>query len=84
MTTEKSNEKKNKFLMPAIASLTLGLAPFVPEPHIYKQFLNIANGTFTKPMDWFDLVLHGAPWVWLGVTTILHIKGKSTTKEAIN
>lgn len=39
--------------------LTLGLAPFFPEPHIVgkvKWILGGANGV--KPMDWFDVLLH--------------------------
>lgn len=63
-------KEKNPFMMPAILSLTLGLAPFVPEPHIYKQYLNIINGTFTEPIDWFDLAMHGFPWIWLLVVTV--------------
>lgn len=46
-------------------SLTLGLAPFVPRPHVYKQLQNIAHGTLTQPIDVFDLVMHGAPWMVL-------------------
>lgn len=46
-------------------SLTLGLAPFVPHPHVYKQLQNIAHGTLTQPIDVFDLVMHGAPWMLL-------------------
>jgi hypothetical protein len=48
-----------------VASLTLGLAPFVPHPHVYKQLVALANGTLSTGMDVFDLFLHGAPWVAL-------------------
>lgn len=48
-----------------LLALTLGLAPFYPEPHVWKQLVNIASGRFTEPLDWFDLLLHGAPWIWL-------------------
>lgn len=48
-----------------VASLTLGLAPFVPHPHVYKQLVALANGTLTTTMDIFDLFLHGAPWLAL-------------------
>lgn len=54
-----------KIIYPLLASLTLGLAPFFPEPHIWKQIVNITDGTFTEPLDWFDLAMHGAPWIWL-------------------
>ena len=48
-----------------IASLTLGLAPFVPEPHIWEKLKMLAAGTLRKPIDIFDLVLHAAPFILL-------------------
>lgn len=48
-----------------IASLTLGLAPFFPEPHVWEKLKMLASGTLAKPIDIFDLCLHGAPWVLL-------------------
>ena len=62
----------NKRILFALAlALTLGLAPFVPEPHLVgkvRWVLGGANGM--KPMDYFDLVLHGSPWVYLIYTII--------------
>ncbi|SEM83107.1 hypothetical protein SAMN04488103_102199 [Gemmobacter aquatilis] len=49
-----------------IAALTLGLAPFVPEPHIWEKLKMLAAGTLVRPIDMFDLALHAAPWVLLG------------------
>lgn len=57
-----------------IACLTLGLAPFSP-PHIWEKLQMLANGQLVRPIDWFDLVLHGAPWVQLvlkAVVTLAH------------
>lgn len=48
-----------------IAALTLGLAPFVPEPHIWGKLKMLAAGTLVRPIDWFDLVLHALPWALL-------------------
>lgn len=48
-----------------IASLTLGLAPFVPEPHIWEKLKMLAAGTLTQPIDIFDLTMHGLPWLLL-------------------
>ena len=46
--------------------LTLGLAPFLPEPHIAGKIRWIMGGTVgMKSMDWFDTVLHGLPWILL-------------------
>lgn len=53
-------------LLPLVASLTLGLAPFTPEPHIVGKLRWILGGAEGMAgADWFDLLLHGAPWVWL-------------------
>ncbi len=51
-----------------MASLTLGLAPFFPEPHIWKQIVNIYHGRLTASIDYLDLLMHGAPWVLLFIT----------------
>lgn len=53
-----------------IASLTLGLAPFVPEPHIWEKLKMLAGGTLTRPIDIFDLCMHAAPFVLLGAKLI--------------
>jgi hypothetical protein len=44
-----------------LACLTLGLAPFNP-PHIWEKLQMLARGQLVRPIDWFDLVLHGTPW----------------------
>jgi hypothetical protein len=51
-----------------IACLTLGLAPFSP-PHIWEKLHLLMRGQLIRPIDWFDLALHGAPWV------VLFLKG---------
>ncbi|ULC59081.1 hypothetical protein MBM09_14345 [Flaviramulus sp. BrNp1-15] len=46
--------------------LTLGLAPFFPEPHIWGKIKWILGGAKgMQLMDWFDVLLHGFPWVLL-------------------
>jgi hypothetical protein len=44
--------------------LTLGLAPYRP-PHIVEKITMLIQGKLVRPIDWFDLVLHGIPWVLL-------------------
>ena len=44
--------------------LTLGLAPYWP-PHLVEKILMLFRGQLVRPVDWFDLVLHGLPWVLL-------------------
>ncbi|MHC0052775.1 RND transporter [Actibacterium sp. D379-3] len=44
---------------------TLGLAPYVPEPHIWEKLTLLAAGDLSAPIDLFDFLLHGAPWLFL-------------------
>ncbi|MBS1202562.1 MAG: uncharacterized protein H6R22_1071 [Chromatiaceae bacterium] len=48
-----------------IAALTLGLAPFAPEPHVWEKLRMLAAGTLSRPIDIFDLLLHVTPWLLL-------------------
>ncbi len=48
-----------------VVCLTLGLAPFTPEPHLLEKLRMLNEGQLVKPIDIFDLVLHGTPWVLL-------------------
>ena len=50
-----------------IASLTVGLAPFVPEPHVWEKLKMLVAGDLVRPIDIFDLLLHGTPWVLLAL-----------------
>lgn len=58
------------------ACLTLGLAPFIPEPHIVEKLRMLIKGTLSRPIDWFDLVLHGTPWVLLILKAALKLMGR--------
>jgi hypothetical protein len=53
-----------------ILALTLGLAPFTPEPHIWEKLKMLAAGELVRAVDWFDLLLHGVPWVVLGLKAV--------------
>jgi len=76
------NKKSNNIVLALIASLTLGLAPFTPEPHLFgkiKWVLGGANGM--QVIDWFDLVMHGAPWIWLIVEIVRFALSKKTSSS---
>ena len=42
-----------------VLALVLGLAPFQPEPHLWEKLKMLAAGSLSRPIDIFDLVLHG-------------------------
>lgn len=56
----------NDWRLVILLCLTLGLAPFFPEPHIYGKLKWILGGAEGMTvMDWFDVLLHGLPFVLL-------------------
>ncbi|MFK8058567.1 MAG: hypothetical protein AB8B78_00585 [Polaribacter sp.] len=75
------NQLKNNWKLFLIASLTLGLAPFNP-PHILGKLQWIFGGNAfssknaMQAQDWFDVFLHGTPWVLLMISGILNISRK--------
>lgn len=50
-----------------VLALTLGLAPYLPEPHVWEKLKMLAAGTLVRPVDIFDLLLHGLAWVLLAL-----------------
>lgn len=71
------NSLKQKMGMALVLSLTLGLAPFTPEPHIVGKVKWVfGGGAGMQPMDYFDLVLHGFPWIYLLITIVAFTKSK--------
>lgn len=50
-----------------LACLTLGLAPFFPEPHIWEKLKMLVAGDLATPVDLFDLLMHGAPFAVLAL-----------------
>ena len=58
-----------------LACLTLGLAPFSP-PHIWEKLQMLAKGQLVRPIDWFDFVMHGIPWVLLILKAIASLTQK--------
>ncbi len=77
--TSMPQKKSANILRFLIFSLTLGLAPFYPEPHIIGKVRWLLGGAAgMQPMDWFDLVLHGTPWVLLAGALIWEAKKKFT------
>lgn len=70
-----------------IASVTLGLAPFNP-PHILGKIKWILGGNAfsgkdaMQLQDWFDVFLHGSPWILLVVSVILNLSSKQAKTDS--
>lgn len=48
-----------------LATLFLGGAPFVPEPHLVEKLRMLLQGSLSKPLDIFDLIYHATPLILL-------------------
>jgi hypothetical protein len=45
----------------AVLALWLAVAPVVPEPHLVEKLRMLSQGTLSRPLDIFDLLLHSVP-----------------------
>ena len=57
-----------------IVSLVLGLAPFQPEPHLVEKLKLLGAGALIRPIDIFDLVMHGGAPALLTLKVIQHLR----------
>jgi len=66
----------NRWFPVILLAFTLGLAPFFPEPHIVGKLRWLAGGAEgMRLMDYFDLMLHGLPWLLLLRLIVLKLSG---------
>ena len=68
-------QSKSNLGLAIVLAITLGLAPFYPEPHIWGKIKWIAGGANgMQPMDYFDLILHGFPWIYLAIELMKRVR----------
>lgn len=67
--------------MAVMACLTLGLAPYYPHAHIWKQLKKLWYGWNMEMMDWVDLLMHGAPWVFLIYVLVSMYRERKTVQK---
>ncbi|MFT4698524.1 MAG: hypothetical protein ACI9SJ_001674 [Flavobacteriaceae bacterium] len=70
----------NNLRIVILLCLTLGLAPYYPEPHIVGKIKWVIGGAAEmKLMDVLDLLLHGIPFILL--IRIIYIKVNKTASN---
>ena len=73
----------NDWKLVGLLCLTLGLAPFSPEPHLLGKIRWIAGGAEGMGlMDWWDSLMHGFPFVLLLRLVILQLRPKPQIEKA--
>jgi hypothetical protein len=45
----------------------MAIAPITPEPHLVEKLRLLVQGALVRPLDIFDLALHGAPLVLVAI-----------------
>jgi hypothetical protein len=73
-------KRLNDWSIITLLCLTLGLAPFFPEPHIVGKLKWLAGGANGMDLkDYFDVVFHGFPFVLLIRLIIVKIMTKNAS-----
>lgn len=66
---------KGQLLNALLFCVVPGLLPFSAEPHIVGKVRWVMGGAVgMQPMDYFDLFLHGSPFVYLAYVLIKMLK----------
>lgn len=66
------NTLLNDWKLLVLFCATLGLAPFVPEPHLFGKIRWILGGAHGMQLvDWLDFLMHGLPFLLLGRYLVL-------------
>lgn len=60
-----------------VIAVLLGLAPFVPEPHLVEKLRMLGEGTLRRPLDIFDLLMHAAPLLLIAVKLLRRSRSAS-------
>lgn len=71
---------KSQLLNALLFCVVPGLLPFSAEPHIVGKVRWVMGGAVgMQPMDYFDLVLHGSPFVYLVYVLIKMLRESLST-----
>ncbi len=67
----------NNWRIIILLCLALGLAPFRPEPHLWGKIKWVAGGANGMGFsDWFDLLLHGLPFILLIRVIVINLSNR--------
>jgi hypothetical protein len=65
-----------------ILSIVIGLAPYYPLPHSYEKLKwLLEGGNDMLLLDYFDLISHNLPWLYLIGSIIYFYRKKSESRQ---
>jgi len=67
------------FTIVIIMCLTIGLAPFVPEPHVVEKLKMLFSGNLHRLIDIGDLLMHASPCILLVLKLVSLALAKRTS-----
>lgn len=71
---------KSQLLNALLFCVVPGLLPFSAEPHIVGKVRWVMGGAVgMQPMDYFDLLLHGSPFVYLAYILVKMLRESLST-----
>lgn len=50
-----------------IIAVLLAIVPITPEPHLVEKLRMLFQGTLSRPIDIFDLLMHSAPLILITI-----------------
>ena len=53
-----------------VVAVFFAIMPISPEPHLFEKLRMLFEGTLSRPIDIFDLFMHGLPIVLLTIRLI--------------
>jgi hypothetical protein len=64
-----------------ILCITIGLTPYYPLPHSYEKLKWLLNGgNDMLLLDYFDLIFHNLPWLYL-IGSVIHFYRKKSASQ---
>lgn len=61
-------------------ALALGLAPFLPKPHLVEKIQMLSSGQLTRPIDILDLFFHATPALVLLARILVDLVSRTGSK----
>jgi len=59
-----------------------GICSIFPYTHVWEKLKMFSSGTLVRPIDWFDLIMHAAPWILLLIKIVLTMKENGVTDNS--